>query len=367
MGRSESASICHVTSASLSGSYEVVRTLIEHHARQGHRIVLVYDTSRGLSPTLASDMPTGVKRLPWYVPREIAPLQDVSAFLTLWRILRSLRPDIVHLHCSKAGVLGRIVGALLGLRTVYSPHGIATLRTDVSFVTRQLYAAFEWIAGRFGGPLVACSCTEARAARHLARRVEIIPNGINLVELDRQIQQHGGVTPDSPFTIALLGRIAPQRDPLRVARLARASPPEWRWIWIGDGERGQLDAGDGRIEITGWLSREAALARLATTHLLLHASRWEGAPLAILEAMALRKPVVASDIVGNRDLVEDDRTGLLVPVHSDQPYLEALQRLAANADMCRAMGKAGRQQVETYYNLCRVLEIWDALYETLTN
>jgi len=93
------------------------------------------------------------------------------------------------------------------------------------------------------------------------------------------------------------------------------------------------------LEVTGWREHRDALRLIATVDAVLHASRWEGMPNALLEAMALAKPVVVSDVVGTRDVVEDGVDALLVrEMYAAEPYLAALERLAQDPALRDAPG-----------------------------
>jgi glycosyltransferase involved in cell wall biosynthesis len=144
-----------------------------------------------------------------------------------------------------------------------------------------------------------------------------------------------------------------------VNEIAATAPPHWKFEWIGDGElRHALD--EERIGVLGWLSREEVLSRLSQCDVLLHPSRWEGMPNAVLEAMALGLPVIASDIVGNRSLVRPGETGYLVNELKD--YLAALHELANKPCLRKRLGQAGFRTVLENFDSSKLAERWEQIY-----
>jgi glycosyltransferase involved in cell wall biosynthesis len=350
--------ICHVGGALRGGPLTSISQLAKYQIGAGHRVTVIYSSIRDSLSELREALPVAVRLVPWRVGRDIAPAGDARSLIELFRIVRDLRPDIMHLHSSKAGFHGRLVARLLNLPNVYSPRGLSYLRDDVSSVKRRVYWFLEQGAALCGGPVVACSSGEYAALRGLRAERHLIPNGIDFSEpiLSRQ---HAIDSAADHFTVVLSGRISPQRAPGRVAAIAAASPARWRFRWIGDGELRHVVEG-GRVEILGWQDRKSTLGAMFDADVLLHPSRWEGMPNAILEAMALGIPVVASDVVGNRSLVRDGETGFLVG--DDSGYLPALRRLADEPPLRRRMGQAGRARAQTEFDHAKLAADWDRLY-----
>jgi glycosyltransferase involved in cell wall biosynthesis len=140
-----------------------------------------------------------------------------------------------------------------------------------------------------------------------------------------------------------------------------------RCLWIGGGEdeakvRTHLTNMNlhSKVEITGWMSAEEARERMRGIDVFVHFSRWDALPNAVLEAMACGLPVVASNIPGNRDVVEDGVTGFLV--QNEVELLERCQHLLDNPDLRRKMGVAGRERVRQQFSRERMLRELSALY-----
>lgn len=352
--------ICHVTSALAGGPATSIGLLTRAQVAGGHAVSLVYSSTRDEIWPYRRRFDHLAAAVPWRVGRAIGP-NDLSALLELVRILGRLRPDLVHLHCSKAGALGRLVCRWLGLPAVYSPRGVSFVRTDRRFEA-TLFRMLEWALARGGEPVVACSASEAEHLRRVAGSVEVVPNA---VELDA-IAALGPVERpvDAPFVVGLLGLVKDQRLPALVRRICERAPAGWRFLWVGDGPLRHLLEGVPNLEVTGWLDHADGLRLIAGVDAVLHASRWEGMPNALLEAMALGKAVVVSDVVGTRDVASDGIEALLVrEVYAVEPYLAALRRLAADPELRASVGARARERIFRDHDARMLAARWEGIYQ----
>jgi glycosyltransferase involved in cell wall biosynthesis len=348
--------ILHFCGALKGGPLTAIAEWTRQQTAAGHRVSLVYSPLRDPLDGFRADLAPEVALFSLDVRRDIHPISDFRACLRLAEMLRVIRPDILHLHSSKAGAIGRIAARLTGVPSVYSTHGMAYLRTDVGVFSRALYFALEWVLGPIGTVSVACSPSELQSMRAIPGRKMDIPNGIDLATLPPPPERPG----NDNLKIALCGRITAQKNPKLACQIAKLSPREWRWVWLGDGELGDMVAKAG-IVVSGWQSRAKAIAMLGACDVLLHTSSWEGMPIAILEAMALGLPVVATNAVGNRDLVIQDKTGFIAVDAAG--FVTALKTLAASSERRHRLGSAGRRRVEQEFDQSKLAARWLALYE----
>jgi glycosyltransferase involved in cell wall biosynthesis len=299
--------------------------------------------------------------------RPISPRRDLSAFLSLCRLMGRERPDVVHAESSKAGVLARAAAWLTGVpRVYYSPHGYGFLQTDAGPAARRLYwwieKSLSWI-----GNIIACSSGEAELARRLSwgREVFLVRN---LFALEEDI-------PDVPHStevvVGAVGRLTPARNPeafLRLAKTLSVERPETRFVWVGGGEledairREAKRLGlDGFLEITGHVTRATVLEKLARMDVFVHFSRWEGgAPIALHEAMAFGKPVVVSDIAGNRELVRPGVSGLLAAGEAE--LQDDVRRLVASEELRRLLGRGAKDFLEQEVSAEKTMAALEDLY-----
>ncbi|MFE3868374.1 glycosyltransferase [Flavobacterium sp. LS2P90] len=240
--------------------------------------------------------------------RNFSPIKDLKSTLELAAALRKLKPDVIHFHSSKAGVLGRFVCFLLfkKKKLFYTPHGYSFLRTDISNWNKKVYWMIEKSFQKlFGGETIACGDTEYEIAKTIGKSF-LVRNGIDIEYVNNKIAEHK----NEVLTIGIVGRITFARNPKLFNSIALKFP-DFNFVWIGDGElRHQITAPN--IRITGWfLERDNALTELNAIDIYIQTSLWEGLPIAVLEAMAMKKPVLATNIIGNKDVVCHNETGFL--------------------------------------------------------
>ncbi|CAN1493637.1 RfaG Glycosyltransferase [Flavobacteriaceae bacterium] len=257
---------------------------------------------------IETDFSKGVTLIKINMVREFSPIQDFKSILDLRRELRKLNPDVIHLHSSKAGVLGRITCFLfLKKRKIfYTPHGYSFLRTDISNWTKKMYWTIEFrFQQLFGGITIACGDTEYEIAKKIGESY-LIRNCINIEEVSQQC-----VKPQNQIlTIGIVARITTARDPKLFNAIALRFP-HFKFIWIGDGELNSVLTAP-NIRITGWfMDKNEVLKELNSIDIYIQTSLWEGLPIAVLEAMVMKKPVLATNIIGNKDLVVHNETGFL--------------------------------------------------------
>ncbi|HXS99792.1 MAG TPA: glycosyltransferase [Elusimicrobiota bacterium] len=303
----------------------------------------------------------------YYLPeltREVSPAADATALRKLHRLFAEHRPDVVHTHSSKAGVLGRAAAKAAGVKRIfYSPHGYSFLMQDRTRAERALFRMIERGAARIG-ETIAVSPSEAQFARRLAPRRPVH------VVCDAYLGDAPELLPHDDVVVGSCGRMTYARNPeawvLLVQRLTD-SRNGVRCEWIGGGENEDKARTDltnmnllMKVSITGWLTAEQARERLRGLDVFVHYSRWDALSNAVLEAMALGLPVVASDVPGNRDLVEDGVTGFLVK--NEVELLERCQQLIDDEALRRKLGAAGRERMRREFSREHMIAELSKLY-----
>ena len=294
---------------------------------------------------------------------------DLSVAWRLYRLLRHEHPAILHTWMFHANVLGRILGRLAGV-----PIIISSERT-MGQESRWRY----WL-NRLTDPLTdRVVCVSQQVADFAVQEVGIpqhkivvIPNGINLREFDRlPAKQQARAALELPYDRALIGTVA-RLDPVKrldVLLQAMASVKSVGAVIIGDGpERARLEALRkqlGLVERVRFVGQQSNVPEwLAAMDLFVLSSDWEGMSNALLEAMAASLPVVATAVGGTSGVV-DGVTGLLVPPRDPDALAEAIIALLQDRERAEAMGRAGRERVERYFSVERMVQQTEALYEEL--
>jgi len=260
------------------------------------------------SKKIKTEFSGGISLVEVDMVKKLSPLKDFKSTLKLYKELKKINPDIIHLHSSKAGVLGRIAVFFLfkKKKVFYTPHGYSFLRTDISKFNKTLFwlieKGFQLI---FGGTTIACGDTEFEISKKIGKSL-LVRNGINIEEIRNTIFENK----NSKLTIGIVARITFARNPELFNEIALKNP-NINFVWIGDGDMREYITAK-NIRITGWmLDRVAVLKELNNIDIYIQTSLWEGLPIAVLEAMAMEKPVIATNIIGNKDIVIHNETGFL--------------------------------------------------------
>jgi glycosyltransferase involved in cell wall biosynthesis len=326
---------------------------------EGIDTTIIYSANRKeVNPiTISKEFSKGISLIELNMVREFLPLEDLKSVLKLITELKKLKPDVIHLHSSKAGVLGRIASLFLfkKVKVFYSPHGYSFLRTDISKTSKKVY----WLIEKsfqilFGGKTVACGDTEYEIAKKIGNSA-LVRNGINIEDVTKNCTENKNAI----LTVGIVGRITYARNPKLFNDIA-LKHPNLNFIWIGDGELNHLITAP-NIRITGWfLQRENALKELDKIDVYLQTSLWEGLPIALLEAMAMKKPVLATNIIGNKDVVIPNETGFLFDdINELTGYFEILKEEKTRM----ALGEKGLKRCEDLFNQNKNFKELISLYE----
>ena len=244
--------------------------------------------------------------------RSIDIKSDIKAFLEIRRIAKDINPDIIHLHSSKAGALGRMAFNGRKVPVFYTPHGYSFLMKHHSSTKRLIYKIIETVCGKRRCTTISCSEGEHKETLKINKRATYVDNGINVSELQEYIEKtqvNKDTNSEKQFTVFTLGRICEQKNPALFNEIA-LKLPDIKFLWIGDGDlRDELSAPN--IEITGWMSRREALNRALSEDVFVLTSLWEGLPIALLESMYMKKLCIVSNIIGNQDVISTGRNGFL--------------------------------------------------------
>ncbi len=321
----------------------------------------------------------GVHEVP--MSRSISPLHDGRQLARLTTLIRELRPDVVHTHSSKAGVLGRCASLRAGIGVrVHTPHTFAFLfREMFGPLKRAAFRRIETALANRTDAIVAVSPSEAQtfasAGVCAAEKIHVVPNGIH-PSLYRGIEPldvaEVGLDPGRP-TAAVVGllNVAKGQDLALQALALPQSPRDLQLMIVGHGEqRAELEASIDRLGLSDRVAmlgfREDVPAILAASDCLLLPSRWEGMPYIVMEAMASGLPVVATPVDGARDLVLPGETGFLAAEVSPPAISASLGELLALEPFQRsALGEAGRDRIDQGYTVSRMVKGLRELYEAI--
>lgn len=360
--------IVHVTEAMGGGVLHCIVLLANRQAAAGDEVLVLH--------SIRDDTPPAGKLDELFDPRVRRRVVDmrtaigVHDWISLCRLVVDIyreRPDVLHLHSSKAAALGRIAARWLGIgsRTIYSPHGFAFLKEDIKPIKAKLFLLIERTLHAMGGHVVACSKSELRYARMLlpgTERMSLVENAVKLDQFDQ------GSRPNrNDVVVCTSARVTYQKAPWRFTRLAQCSKgaSNVRFVWFGSGAADMVDRWIDRdvVELSGWIPATDLRQRLHRCDIFVLASLWEGMPIALIEAQAAGLPAVVSRIVGNRDVVVHGVTGFLA---NDDAELERYTRkLIDDAGLRARMSAAAAAHSRARFGDTQLFRSYVELYRQL--
>ena len=313
--------------------------------------------------------------------RNLRPVSDLIAFCALLRIIRHERPHIVHTHTSKAGILGRWAALLCRVPViVHTPHGHVFWEYFGPLQTRLFIWLEKWTA-QITDAIV--TLTPQEREDHLRFRIApqrkfiVIHSGVDLgLFLSDRLQMGEakaalGIPPEK-IVIGTVGRLTAVKGQdvlIRAASELIRRGHDLFLILLGEGELRQkleqltLDLGiTENVRFLGWRPDVAGV--MAAFDIFCLPSLNEGMGKVLVEAMALGKPIVASEVGGIKDIVLHGENGVLVPVGDVAAWVDAITRLGSDPKECRRMGDAGRM-IAPRYSSDEMIKMIDHLYGKL--
>ncbi|MFQ5788784.1 MAG: glycosyltransferase family 4 protein [Thermodesulfobacteriota bacterium] len=314
--------------------------------------------------------------------RRLSFKNDVLAFISIYRLIKRIKPHIVHTHTSKAGVLGRLAACLTGVPIIiHTPHGhvfhsyYGPIMTSI-FVLAEKMLSFM---------------TDKIAALTNRERNEHLEEGISSIE--KYVVIHSGVTldrlmnmsvdikagkkkygiPQDCNVIGVIGRLVPIKGHKYLVSAAKKIVKEFHntvFVFVGDGylharlERQAESIGVRKnIIFTGW--KKDATEILVLFDILVLPSLNEGMGKVLVEGMALGKPIVASSVGGIIDLVKNGENGILVPPSDSNALGNAILQLIKNKNLAKELGKNGKAKVYPEFDVTVMVKEITDLYENL--
>lgn len=354
--------LVHVTT--VPGTLNFLVNQPAHLAAQGHEVVLISSPGPTLEQIASSE---GARAIPLPMTRSISLRDDLTSLIRLVRTLRRVRPDVLHAHTPKAGLLATIAGRLARVPVcIYQIHGLRFITATGG--RRLILKGTELIACTLAHHVlcVSPSVLDLAEDEHVIRRGkgQVIGsgtiNGVDVSVFDPALvrQDAGaaratlGIPADAPV-VGFVGRLAADKG---VAELAaawsriRETVPDAHLVVVGDDEANDpVDPNvieslrrDVRVHLVG--HQPDVRPYYGVMSVLVLPSAREGFPQTLLEGSAMGLATVGSDVPGVSDAVQDGRTGLLFPVHDVDALVDCLLELLEDPVRRRELGDAGRRR-----------------------
>lgn len=379
--------ICHViTRLIIGGAQENTILTCEGLRSRGHDVLLLAGPETGPEGSLWERARAGgyEARVVDSLRRAVRPARDFRALGDLRRAFRDWRPDVVHTHSSKAGILGRLAAEQANAPTiVHTIHGMSFNRTQPA-TTRALYHRLErWCGGKTHGIIgvadaMIAQAREAGIVRDAATAT--IYSGMEVEQfdpdaIDRDATRRAWGAGPGDFVIGTVARLFANKGYEQLLASMRdivAAVPNARFVWIGDGASRaeylaaveQLGLSD-RLHLTGLVPPSDVPQLVAGMDVLVHLSQWEGLPRAVVQALLMRVPAVTWNTDGAPEVVRTDETGVVVSLNDTRQLVAAIARLAGDPALRQRMGAQGRAAVLERFDYRVMVERIEAFYARL--
>ncbi len=353
-----------LTSLGVGGAERLTLALAMRMKERGHAVQIM--TLRSVEDQWSTELPV------FSLDMGKTPLHAVASLWRAHRFLRAFRPDLVHSHSFHANVFARALRA-----TSAVPALICTVHNVYEGGWRRMlvYRASDGLSDRTTAVSEAVASCFLESGAISRRRCIVVPNAIELTQFTRSDERRTAtrlaMDATESFLWLAVGRIAPAKDYpnlLRAFAQVRAARPS-ACLWIVGGGSAAHEAALQRLtcdldisDCVRWLgSRRDLPPLLDAADAFVSASAWEGMPLSIAEAMAMKKPVVVTDVGGVRELVGE--VGAVVPAKNAELLAGAmLDIMRRSADERCAIGRTARERIAQRFNMQSRASEWEELY-----
>lgn len=380
--------IAHViTRLIIGGAQENTLLSCEGQHALGHDVTLITGPAEGPEGSLMLRAKTGGYRVIVIdeMKRSILPVKDFRTYLRLKQVLAEIRPDVVHTHSSKAGILGRwAADAVKVPGIVHTIHGLSFTASS-SRVVNHVYRMLERQAAPLTHKIVCVA--DAMREQSLAAGVGLPDQYVTIysgmetrpfLEPDvppEVMRDRLGIEPDEVVigTVARLFHMKGHDDLLDIAPRLVSMYPNVRFLWVGDGvlrEHFQARMDQMRLRskflITGMVPPEQVPSLMGAMDIVVHPSRREGLARALPQGHLAGKPVVTYDIDGAREAVEHGVSGFLVPPFEQDELAERLMTLLDDPSLRQSMGEAGREHALARFDVRVMVDELEKVYAEVT-
>lgn len=313
------------------------------------------------------------------IHREIAIKNDYKSLIKTVRILRKEKPDLIHSHSTKGGVIGRIAGVLTGTKVLHTPQAFSYLSTN-NKIKRIIYLVIEKLMSKGNSVLLASSQSELnRAIKDVGfpdSKTLLFNNAIEPIEniLSLSISK---TWPDE--YLCTVGRPCYQKNIEALIRVLYEinKTRKMHLVLVGVGHHAdqleeveklilELDLLD-KVTILKWTSRDDVLNIISKSKLYLSAARYEGLPYAVIESLALSIPCIVSNCDGNRDLIINDFNGFVIDNNDTIKFGNSILEILNDEEKHSELSKNAKNTFESNHNILEKIKDLELIYKDQIN
>lgn len=357
--KEEKLKIVYVVESLGGGVLSYLLLLCNELAKKGNDITLLYGVRTQTPNNLRELFDDKIKLIEINnFQRSVNFSADSKAYHEVKKHIMDINPDVVHLNSSKAGAIGRIIKffnprKLKSTKFFYTPHGYSFLMGDSSSLKKNIYHFIESILSKLNSTTIACGVGEYKHAIKIDKSSKYVNNCVDLEYIDSFVNDKSNTNKNVFYTV---GRINEQKNPILFNRIAK-NHPECQFIWIGDGPlKSELSAHN--VKVTGWLTNQEVMKKIQEYSNFILTSKWEGLPIVLLEAMALKKTCFVTNVSGNSEVI-NDKNGF--KFNDIEEFDIQYEKNRSNNNL--STGVIAREDVENQYSKGSFLEEYIRIYE----
>jgi glycosyltransferase involved in cell wall biosynthesis len=353
-----------------------LRTLLEHIDYNKFEIIIIYSND---NEGAYYKIHHSIKEYQIDITREVNLLVDISAIRSTLKILKQVKPNLIHCHSSKGGVFGRIAGKILNIPTLYTPNAFSYLSTDKK-ITKKIYQTIEQLLFTKNAYLLACSRSEKdRAINDLKlNNTKILLWENSIRPIDQFNNLHGIKLPEE--YICTISRPSYQKNlvfMITIFAQLKLKQPTLKLVIGGIGRYApnvnELKNAisyhnlNNDVVLIPWVDRETVFNIISKSKVYISTSRYEGLPYSIIESMALSKPAVVTDCDGNRDLIVHGENGFVIKEKDIDEFVQKLNLLLINKELHEQFSINSKLRFDKYYNVLFNIHSLERIYQSFSN
>lgn len=370
--------IMHLTQ-SIGGVSKYLELLLKYTDTSKYEQILIYPSSNIKDKWRFEKIVDNIEFVD--MTREINLISDIKAILEINKLIKLYNPDLIYVHSSKGGALGRIASFNTKTPVIYNPHGWA-FNMNVNKVNKILYTSIERILANRTECIIAISEQEKVSALRSKiceeKKIKVIFNGIDIDEYDdMKINTYKSRKkyhiPIDAIVFGMVGRISKQKSPdifIKSASKIKENISNAFFIIVGDGEdRNEIERMideiglSGSVLITGWVDNIYEYIAMFDIAMLL--SRWEGFGLAIAEYMISKKPIIATNVDAIPNLIDNNISGVLINPDDINACVESAISLSSNLELRQCLSENANKKVREKFDIKRVIKEHDQIFDQI--
>lgn len=372
-----------ITMLELGGAQGNTLFTVEHLSREKFDVGLISGPGGIQDPKAKQIKNLDLRFVPSLV-RPVRPWKDLACYFDLKRLFKEKKPDIVHTHSSKAGILGRLAARSAGVPIIiHSIHGFG-FNPYQKFYVRWLFVFLEKIIAPFTTTLIAVAQSNIDEGIKLGigerEQYVLIRSGVDIQKIRERANQAGrealrrelGIEFHQKMILSI-GPFKFQKDPVAFVEIAahvRKQIPEAVFVWSGDGElRPQVEKRmeelgiKGGVKILGW--RRDIPELLAACDIFVLTSLWEGLPRSGVEALIAGKPVVAFAVDGVPEIIQEGKNGFILKPGDKEGFARRLIETLKDGALAERLAQAAAQSIDASFDIHGMVRSQEALYDKL--